>query len=225
MSTAVTTMATSRSRRTRRDRGKINFAALGRPCRAAAPCRSALSSCKSSTASTAYGCAGRAPHAARRLIIRPPGLVNTSGGPLMQTVIRPITVAIAASLARWSGVRRAARKGIGDRHVPDDRQRPPARRRESQPRLRPRRPSSPRERSSQFDATGQALTLSTSKGEQHFTVSPAARLRDSSHAISPADLGKLTGHKATVRYRESGGARNVESIHVSSSAPKTSAKE
>jgi hypothetical protein len=76
----------------------------------------------------------------------------------------------------------------------------------------------------QFDATGQALTLSTSKGEQHFTVGPSARLQDSSHAISPDDLGRLAGHKATVRYKESAGEKSVESIRVSSSAAKTSTK-
>ena len=76
----------------------------------------------------------------------------------------------------------------------------------------------------QFDATGQALTLSTSKGEQHFTVGPSAHLQDSSHAITPDDLGKLAGHKATVRYKESAGEKTVESIRVSSSAAKTSTK-
>ena len=73
----------------------------------------------------------------------------------------------------------------------------------------------------QFDASGQALTISTSKGEQHFTLGPDARLRDASHTISPDELGKLTGHKATVRYKESAGAKNVESVQVSSSAPKS----
>jgi hypothetical protein len=73
----------------------------------------------------------------------------------------------------------------------------------------------------QFDATGQALTISTSKGEQHFTLGPDARLRDSSHAITTDDLGKLTGHKATVRYKESAGTKNVESVQVSSSASKS----
>lgn len=73
----------------------------------------------------------------------------------------------------------------------------------------------------QFDATGQALTISTSKGEQHFTLGPDARLRDSSHTITTDDLGKLTGHKATVRYKETAGTKNVESVQVSSSAPKS----
>jgi predicted outer membrane protein len=76
----------------------------------------------------------------------------------------------------------------------------------------------------QFDAAGQALTLSTSKGEQHFTVGPSAHLQDSSHAITLDDLGKLAGHKATVRYKESAGEKSVESIRVSSSAAKTSTK-
>ena len=76
----------------------------------------------------------------------------------------------------------------------------------------------------QFDATGQALTLSTSKGEQHFKVGPSAHLQESSHSITPADLGKLAGHKATVRYKESAGEKSVESIKVSSSTTKTSTK-
>ena len=76
----------------------------------------------------------------------------------------------------------------------------------------------------QFDLTGQALTLSTSKGEQHFTVGPTARLAESSHTITIADLGKLAGHKATVRYKESAGEKSVESIRVSSSGAKTSSK-
>ena len=68
----------------------------------------------------------------------------------------------------------------------------------------------------QFDTTGQALTLSTSKGEQHFTVGPSARLQDSSHAITVADLGRMTGHKATVRYKEAAGekTRGVDSRRV-----------
>lgn len=73
----------------------------------------------------------------------------------------------------------------------------------------------------QFDTAGQALTIATARGEQQFTLGPDARLRDSSHAISPDELGKLTGHKATVRYKESAGAKNVESVQVSSSAPKS----
>lgn len=76
----------------------------------------------------------------------------------------------------------------------------------------------------QFDASGQALTIATSKGEQHFTVGPEARFRDSSHMISADELGKMTGHKATVRYKESAGTKNVESIQVSSATPKASNK-
>jgi hypothetical protein len=75
-----------------------------------------------------------------------------------------------------------------------------------------------------FDPASQALTLTTSKGEQQFTVGPSARLQESSKTITVADLGKLTGHKATVHYNETSGTKNVESIHVSSSAAKTSTK-
>jgi hypothetical protein len=76
----------------------------------------------------------------------------------------------------------------------------------------------------QFDAGSQALTLSTAKGDQQFTVGPSARLHDSSHTITAADLGKLAGHKATIHYKETDGSKNVESIRVTSTAAKTSSK-
>ena len=41
-----------------------------------------------------------------------------------------------------------------------------------------------------FDAASQALTLTTSKGEQQFTVGPSARLQESSKTITAADLGQ-----------------------------------
>jgi hypothetical protein len=75
-----------------------------------------------------------------------------------------------------------------------------------------------------FDSSSQALTLTTSKGDQQFTVGPSARLQEASKTITAADLGKLAGHKATVHYTEASGMKTVESIHVSSAAAKTSSK-
>lgn len=138
----------------------------------------------------------------------------------MQTIIRPLTIAVAALSLAGPALAASSKAPSPSMH--------------SQAAAQPVNASSTKPAKSktqttlvatgkivQFDATGQALTISTSKGEQHFTLGPEARLRDSSHAISPDDLGKLTGHKATVRYKESAGAKNVESVQVSSSAPKS----
>jgi len=76
----------------------------------------------------------------------------------------------------------------------------------------------------QFDATAQSLTLATSKGQEQFTLDASTRLRDSSRAIAPADLTKLTGHQATVRYHDTAGQKSVVSVRVSSAAPKAQTK-
>jgi hypothetical protein len=140
----------------------------------------------------------------------------------MQTVIRPLALAVAALSLAGSAFAASSF--------------PPAKPQStaqaaSAPAAKPAKSKSPTPTTLvatgkivQFDATGQALTLATSKGEQHFTLGPSTRLQDSSHAITPDDLGKLAGHKATVRYKESAGEKSVESIRVSSSAAKTSTK-
>ena len=76
----------------------------------------------------------------------------------------------------------------------------------------------------QFDATAQSLTLSTSKGEEQFTLDSSTRLRDASHAIAPTELARMTGHQATVRYHDTAGQKSVVSVRVSSAAPKAQAK-
>lgn len=76
----------------------------------------------------------------------------------------------------------------------------------------------------QFDATAQSLTLTTSKGDEQFTLDASTRLRDASHAIAPADLVRMTGHQATVRYHDTAGQKSVVSVRVSSAAPKAQAK-
>ena len=75
-----------------------------------------------------------------------------------------------------------------------------------------------------FDATAQALTLSTSKGEERFTLDSSTRLQEASHSIAPADLAKLTGHQATVRYHAASGQKSVVSVRVSSAAAKAQTK-
>ncbi|HEY7500938.1 MAG TPA: hypothetical protein VH740_20620 [Vicinamibacterales bacterium] len=75
-----------------------------------------------------------------------------------------------------------------------------------------------------FDPAAQSLTLSTSKGQEQFTLESSTRLRDSSHAIAPADLAGLTGRQATVRYHESSGQKTVVSVRVAGGG-KTSAKD
>jgi hypothetical protein len=76
----------------------------------------------------------------------------------------------------------------------------------------------------QFDPAAQALTLSTAKGDERFTLDSSTRLRESSHSIAPADLAKLTGHQATVRYHDASGQKSVVSVRVSSAAAKAQAK-
>jgi hypothetical protein len=75
-----------------------------------------------------------------------------------------------------------------------------------------------------FDSTEQSLTLSTSKGEERFTLDASTRLRDASHSIAPADLAKFTGHQATVRYHDASGQKSVVSVRVSSAAAKAQTK-
>lgn len=75
-----------------------------------------------------------------------------------------------------------------------------------------------------FDATAQSLTLSTSKGEERFTLDSSTRLQEASHSIAPADLVRLTGHQATVRYHDASGQKSVVSVRVSSAAAKAQTK-
>ena len=67
-----------------------------------------------------------------------------------------------------------------------------------------------------FDQSAHALTIATTGGEERFTLDDATRLRHASHAISGAELAKLTGHQATVRYHQSAGQKHVLSVRVAS---------
>jgi hypothetical protein len=65
-----------------------------------------------------------------------------------------------------------------------------------------------------YDQSTRTLVLSTASGQLQFPIAPTTRIRRGWHAVDPADLPKLTGAQATVRYTESGGSKNVESVHV-----------
>jgi len=139
----------------------------------------------------------------------------------MQIVIRPLTIAVAALSLATPAL--AAAPNASSPTVPSQAVAQPVNTSSTKPAKSKSQQTTlvATGKIVQFDASDQALTISTSKGEQHFTLGPDARLRDSSHTISSDELGKLTGHKATVRYKESAGAKNVESVQVSSSAAKS----
>jgi hypothetical protein len=65
-----------------------------------------------------------------------------------------------------------------------------------------------------YDASSRTLSLSTSSGTVKFPVSSATRLSQAGHKIEAAELQKLAGDRATVRYTDSGGKKTVESVHV-----------
>jgi hypothetical protein len=65
-----------------------------------------------------------------------------------------------------------------------------------------------------FDPATRVLSFSTSKGIEQLTLSPTARIRESSRKIDAAGLTKLVGHRATIRYSDSSGSKVVESLRV-----------
>ena len=70
---------------------------------------------------------------------------------------------------------------------------------------------------SKVDPANGALTLTTSKGEEQFTLGSSARLSEGSHKIDAAALAKLTGREARVRYTDNAGQKVVQSVSVSES--------
>ncbi|HET7220876.1 MAG TPA: hypothetical protein VFJ02_22640 [Vicinamibacterales bacterium] len=67
-----------------------------------------------------------------------------------------------------------------------------------------------------FDEAARSLTIATAAGDERFTLNDTTRLRHASRAISGAELAKLTGHQATVRYHQSAGQKRVLSVRVAS---------
>lgn len=72
-----------------------------------------------------------------------------------------------------------------------------------------------------FDPASKMLTLSTGSGEEQFTLAANARVREGSKSVTAADLEKMAGDRATVRYSESGGQRTAHSVTL---AHKTATK-
>jgi type 1 fimbria pilin len=65
-----------------------------------------------------------------------------------------------------------------------------------------------------YDASSRTLSLSTSSGMVKFPVSSATRISQAGHKVEAAELQKLVGNRATVRYTDSEGHKVVESVHV-----------
>jgi len=65
-----------------------------------------------------------------------------------------------------------------------------------------------------YDATSRTLSLSTSNGNLQLPLSSTTRIRRGWRKLDPAELQKLAGDAATVRYTEAGGNKIVESVHV-----------
>ena len=73
-----------------------------------------------------------------------------------------------------------------------------------------------------FDAATNTLTITTTKGDETFTLASNSTLRQGSKTIAPSDLTSLMGQNAKVRYSEAGGRKTAESVMVSGA--KTAAK-
>jgi hypothetical protein len=65
-----------------------------------------------------------------------------------------------------------------------------------------------------YDASTRTLSLSTANGTVRLSTTATTRIRQGWHKVDEADLQKMVGDRATVRYTESDGNRIVESIHV-----------
>ena len=65
-----------------------------------------------------------------------------------------------------------------------------------------------------YDASSRTLSLTTSNGSLQLPLSSNTRIRRGWRKLEPAELEKLAGDQATVRYTESGGNKIVESVHV-----------
>jgi hypothetical protein len=63
-----------------------------------------------------------------------------------------------------------------------------------------------------FDTASNELTVSTSKGEEQFMLSPSARIHDGSKTVAPANLGGLAGRELSVKYTEANGQKTVQSL-------------
>jgi hypothetical protein len=65
-----------------------------------------------------------------------------------------------------------------------------------------------------YDADTRTLSLMTAGGALRIQLAPAVRIRYGGSEIDAKALETFTGHRAAVRYSESGGVKTAESIHV-----------
>jgi hypothetical protein len=65
-----------------------------------------------------------------------------------------------------------------------------------------------------YEASTGVLSLETANGKVQFPLATATRIRRDGRRIDAADLAKLSGRRAAVRYSESDGHKTVESVHV-----------
>jgi len=72
-----------------------------------------------------------------------------------------------------------------------------------------------------YDATTHMLSLATATEITQFAIGPSVRIRQGRRSVEVSQLVELIGYRASVRYVDEGGARTVESVHVSGSKPKT----
>ena len=75
---------------------------------------------------------------------------------------------------------------------------------------------------SKYDAASNTLTLTTAKGDVSFMVDNTATVYVSGKKMMASDLSSNVGHKATVRYTDSGGSKMASSVRVTG-VPKASA--
>ena len=65
---------------------------------------------------------------------------------------------------------------------------------------------------------GQTLTVKTAKGSETVMLAPTARIHRASKTLAVADLASHTGDRVKVRYMESGGQKQAQSVTLSSAA-------
>jgi hypothetical protein len=71
-----------------------------------------------------------------------------------------------------------------------------------------------------YDASTHMLSLATPSETTQFAIGPSVRVRQGRRSIEISQLVELVGYRASVRYLDEGGARTVESVHISGSGPK-----
>lgn len=65
-----------------------------------------------------------------------------------------------------------------------------------------------------YDAATRTLTISTSKGEERFSLAPSVAIHQGTKTLTASDLAARAGHNVKVRYTEKGGQRIAQSITI-----------